>query len=346
MTATVAPETLSEVQEILLGAVADGISVGFVGSGSTRPIGARHTDILVSSQRIGGVVDYEPDDMTVVLRAGTNLAELEQLLSERSLTAVLPETASERTIGGVVATGASGYSRLRYGPTRDRVLGVTAVTGYGKVVNGGGRLVKNVTGYDLSRLLTGSFGALGFIGEVCVKLIPDAEEKRTVAVESGAESLADVYRPVAVLETESASHVYVEGGAGSTDSIVRSLGGASVRGHVWPDTFDDPYVVSVRVAPGSIAVAVDVVRDSGASRFVAQHGVGVIDAGYDAMTVDALANLRSEIAGVVAVTRWREDEPQPDRWGFVPGAAAIQRRMIDLFDPAGVLNAGLLPGGE
>jgi glycolate oxidase FAD binding subunit len=345
VTTTVAPGSLNEAQQILLGAIADDASVGFVGSGSARPIGTRPTDVLISSERLVGVVDYEPDDMTVVVRSGMTVAELGQLLSDRSLSAFFPETAPERTIGGVIATGTSGYSRLRYGPTRDRILGMAVVTGYGKVIHGGGRLVKNVTGYDLPRLVTGSFGAMGFIGEVCLKLIPDVGEKRTVVVESAAESLADVYRPVAVLETESGSSVYIEGAAGSIDAVAGSLGGSFDDGHAWPDPFDDPFVVSVRVAPRNLAAAVDAVRNAGATRFVAQHGVGIVDAGFDSMAMEALVSLRSEVPGVVVVTHWPERGAQPDRWGFAPSATAIQQRMIDLFDPAGVLNAGQLPGG-
>jgi FAD/FMN-containing dehydrogenase len=339
---TLAPDSLNEVQQILLGSIADGVSVGFVGSGSARPIGTRPTDVVISSQHLGGIVDYEPDDMTVGVRSGTTLDALGQLLSDRSLSAFLPETAPERTIGGVIATGASGYSRLRYGPTRDRVLGMSVVTGYGKVVNGGGRLVKNVTGYDLPRLVTGSFGALGFIGEVCLKLIPDAGEKRTLVVESAAESFADMYRPVAVLETEAGSYAYTEGAVGWMDAVAGSFD----DGHVWPDALDDPYVVSARVAPRDLAATVGTVRNAGVNRFVAQHGVGIIDAGFGSMTVDSLASLRAEVPGLVVATRWPEHKPQPDRWGFKPSAAGIQRRMIDLFDPAGVLNAGQLPGGE
>ncbi len=226
------------------------------------------------------------------------------------------------------------------------MLGMAVVTGYGKVVNGGGRLVKNVTGYDLPRLVTGSFGALGFIGEVCLKLIPDAGEKRTVMVESAAESISGVYRPVAVLQTESGSSVYIEGAAGSMAAAARSLGRSFGDGHVWPDPLVDPYVVSARVAPRDLAATVGTARNAGVNRYIAQHGVGVIDAGFDSMTVEALESFRNEVPGVLAVSRWPEHEQQPDRWGFVPSAAAIQQRMVDLFDPAGVLNLGQLPGGE
>ncbi|NIR39303.1 MAG: FAD-binding protein, partial [Gemmatimonadetes bacterium] len=92
------------------------------------------------------VVDWQPDDLTVVVEAGVTVGTLESMLAERGQTALLPEWGPEATVGGVVAAGISGYRRARLGPTRDRVLEVTIVTGDGRVVRGGGRVVKNVSG--------------------------------------------------------------------------------------------------------------------------------------------------------------------------------------------------------
>ncbi|NIV25710.1 MAG: FAD-binding protein, partial [Gemmatimonadetes bacterium] len=91
---------------------------------------------------------------------------------ERGQTAVLPETPGSGTVGGAIASGASAWRRLRYGPIRDRVLETVMATGDGRVVKAGGRLVKNVTGFDIPRLATGSYGSLGVIGQVCLKLWP------------------------------------------------------------------------------------------------------------------------------------------------------------------------------
>ncbi|MGI9584770.1 MAG: FAD-binding oxidoreductase [Acidimicrobiia bacterium] len=344
MTKVIAPDSLDEVQEVIRDAAHDGATVAFAGSGSTRSTGKRPADVVISSSGMRGAVVYEPDDMTVVLRPGTTLFELSEILAERSLTAVLPETTPERTIGGVIAAGSSGYSRLRQGPTRDRVLGMTLVTGYGDVVHGGGRVVKNVTGYDLPRMATGSRGTLGFIGEVCLKLLPEPAEKRTVAFSQASDAVTAAYRPLAVLETESDSRVYVEGTEASIASVLAPMSGKASPGHAWPAPLDDPYVLSIRVSPRNLAAAIDAVRQAGAARFVAQHGVGVVDAGFASFSIEGLERLRTAVHGAVVVTQWPVGGFQPEAWGFVPDAAATQRRMIDLFDPSGVLDLGQLPG--
>ena len=346
MTTLRAPGSLHEVQQTLRDAAHDGATVAFAGSGSTRFTGKQQPDIVVSSEGLAGVIDYEPDDMTVVLRPGTTLVELTEVLVERSLSAVLPEDTPARTVGGVIATGSSGYSRLRYGPTRDRVLGTTLVTGYGEIVHGGGRLVKNVTGYDLPRMATGSYGSIGFIGDVCLKLLPEPTEKRTVTVPHASESLAAAYRPVAVLDTEAGTRVYLEGRTESIDSVVASVGDNASIGHDWPEPIADPYVVSVRVSPRNIASAIAAVRQAGAARFVAQHGVGMVDAGFVSLSIEGVDRLRAEVDGAVVVARWPASGSQPEPWGFIPSAVATQRRMLDLFDPSGDQNLRQLPGGS
>ena len=175
------PVTIDEVQELIADARQSSDPLWFQGSG-TVPAPDGHT--VVISGALKGVVDYKPDDLTIVVRAGTTLGELDAVLSEHGHSAILPETAPDRTVGGVVASGTSGYRRLRYGPTRDRVIGVTIVTGYGEIVRGGGQLVKNVTGYDMPRLMTGSNGALGFIAEIsaarrrCLRTFLGASDSR------------------------------------------------------------------------------------------------------------------------------------------------------------------------
>ncbi len=348
MTDTLAPDSLDAVEQIIRDAAREGRAVTFAGSGSTAVAdGAAAPEIVVSSENLTGVVSYEPDDMTLVVRPGTTLREVDAVLSKRALSAVFPEQSPDRTVGGVVATGAAGYRRLRYGPTRDRVLGVSLVTGYGKQISGGGRLVKNVTGYDLPRLVTGSYGSLGFIGEVCVKLLPDPPEARTVPVRDIRDAIADVYRPVAALETEAGSFVYLSGTDRSLQPTLDALGARGTGGFVWPDPMGDPYLVSVRVPPREVSTAIGVVRGIGASRFVGQHGVGVVEAGFGSLTDHDLSDLRTatrETGGVVVVLRWQG--PVTDRWGHVPRAVGIQTRLRNLFDPAGILDHGQLPGGE
>lgn len=310
-----------------------------MGSGSAPPP-SDHT--VVSTERLTGIVAYRPDDLTIVVRAGTTLAELDDVLGEHGHTAVLPETASNRTVGGVVACGTSGYRRHRYGPTRDRVIGVTVVTGYGEVVRAGGQLVKNVTGYDISRLVTGSYGALGLIADISFKLWPEDSVPRTMSVEDPASVRRELYQPIAALETESDGLVYVS--REHPQSFVRSTS----EGFNWPDMIDESVVAAVNVPSRLVSEAVSHVRDTGATRFVAQHGVGVVDVGWSEIGEQQIVGLRTwaeSVGGSLVIQRHGPLSGTLSRWGRAPGSVDIQRRLKELFDPDRVCNPGVLPGG-
>lgn len=333
------PSSIAEVASLIGDARKNGQSLWFAGSGSISTPGG-HT--VVSTELLTGIVDYRPDDLTVVVRAGTTLGELDDILGEHRQTAVLPETAPNRTVGGVIAAGASGYRRRRYGPTRDRVIGATIVTGYGEVVHAGGQLVKNVTGYDIPRLVTGSHGALGFIAEISLKLWPDDSIPRTLSAVDPAVLGSQLYQPTAALETESGGFVYV--------SHVQHppLDWSVSEGFDWPDPIDEPVVVSANVPPRLVVEAVSHVRDIGATRFIAQHGVGVVDVGWKEIDEARIVGLRkwAELCGGSLVIRRRGPlDGSLSRWGRTPGSVDIQLRLKELFDPDRVCNPGVLPGG-
>lgn len=164
----------------------------------TRP--PERTDLVCTSRRTRGLVSYEPGEGTVSVRAGTPWNELERAVAEGGH-ALLPDVARGSgpgpTVGGVVAAGQSGWDRLRHGPVRDHVLGTRVLTGSGQIAKSGGRLVKNVTGYDLHRLHTGSFGTLGVLLEVSLRLAPAPE--RTVWCERRCEGRGPAFALVAPL---------------------------------------------------------------------------------------------------------------------------------------------------
>ena len=340
----VAPPLVTDVARVVEVAASHGASIVPVGSGSTLAYST--ADIALSTHRLAGIIDYQPDDLTVVVGAGTRLIDLEAELSERWHTAVLPERSPNRTVGGVVASGDSGYRRLKYGPTRDRVLEVTMATGYAEVVRGGGRLVKNVTGYDIPRLMTGSLGSLGIIASVCLKLWPAPSHRVTVGVEDPTSALLSVYKPVAVLESDAGSFVYLEGDEVTVSEQAATLSGTVSSGFAWPETYPTPVTVSLRVPARLVATGVRQFEHLDAEWYVAQHGVGVIEAG--------LANV--DIPPLDRVRRWAESHGGSlvlmgpglssfGRWGAPPSSLAIQRRMKNLFDPSGVCHPGVLPGG-
>jgi len=336
---TVAPGSVAEVADLIADARHTKTPLWFQGSGTVHaPTG--HT--VLSTERLTGVVDYKPDDLTVVVRTGTTLAELEEVLAEHRQSAVLPETVPGRTVGGVVASGTSAYSRLRYGPTRDRVIGVTLVTGYGEVVHAGGQLVKNVTGYDIPRLVTGSHGALGFVAEISLKLWPSTMEPVTLRVDDPAAVRRETYQPISVLETEVGGSVYVSGPV--TSDHIESV----AEGYVWPETLNNQVSVALNVPANLVGQAIGRARDLGAARFVAQHGVGVVDIGWDAVTDIEIHDLRTwaeSVGGSIVVHKRGPLADSVSRWGEPPAGMGIQTRLKDLFDPDRVCNPGVLPGG-
>jgi glycolate oxidase FAD binding subunit len=207
-------------------------------------------------------------------------------------------------------------------------------------VHAGGQLVKNVTGYDIPRLVTGSHGALGFIGEISLKLWPVPSAPRTLRVEDAGLARTQVYQPTAALETEDGGFLYSLG-TGVPE-------GSAVQGFAWPEALDQQVVVAVNVPARLVDEGTGRVRDLGARSFVAQHGVGVIDVGWDTVDESGVLGLRawaeSHGGSLVVHSRGSLDDAV-SRWGAAPGTVAIQRRLKALFDPDRVCNPGVLPGG-
>ncbi len=345
----VAPRSVDEAAAILAIASRHGLSVLVWGGGTHQGYGHPvRSDVVLLTTEMRRVVEWLPDDLTVLVDAGVPVAELTRMLDERSQTPVLPEHPGDATVGGVVAAGISGWGRLRYGPVRDRVLQVVIVTGDGRVVTGGGRVVKNVTGYDLPRLATGSLGSLGVIATVCLKLWPRPSFAASIAVSDPVEALAKAYRPLAVLETDAGSWVYLTGTEAEVVAQARALGGAAEEGLGWPDPLDDPGVVVVRVPPRLTPEAVRRVRSiDGGVRFRAAHGVGEVRVGLvsgDGGPVAVLRRWAESHEGSVVLER-AADGWTLDPWGAPPGSVDLQAKVKAAFDPAGVVNPGRLPGG-
>lgn len=172
------PRDRDEVLEILRAAARDKFAVVPVGGNTSprlgTPDGAPYC--LLSLEYLDRVVAYEPDDQTLTVEAGHSVAAARELCLPQGLfLAFDPPDPDRATVGGVVAAATEGAFAAKYGPVRDQILGVVAATGDGKLAKAGGRVVKNVTGYDLCRLYTGSRGSLAVLLELTVRLRPIAE---------------------------------------------------------------------------------------------------------------------------------------------------------------------------
>ena len=346
---SVAPHSIEEAAEIMRGATDHKQRVLIWGGGTHQGHGYTvDADIVLSTHRLGRVIDWVPDDLTVVAEAGVKVADLEALLAEKGQTAVLPETPGNATVGGTIASGVSGWRRLRYGPTRDRVLETVLATGDGRVVRAGGRLVKNVTGYDLPRLAAGSYGSLGVIAQVCLKLWPRGTRFAGVPVGDAGEARRVAFRPLAIIETDTGVMAYFAGTREEIDAQATALGGGAVDDPRWPRSLDSPWRITLRVPAGLVSDAVARVRRVAGTRFRAAHGVGEVVVGFAALPdawIDSTRAWAEENGGALVITSRPVNGAGPDPWGTPPASLSLQRKVKAAFDPLGISNPGRLPGG-
>lgn len=224
MTDTLKPRDAKEVEAAIAWAVGNGKSLEIVGQGSKRALGRpSQTDATLDLSALAGVTLYEPEELVLSAKAGTPIAEIEALLASRGqalafepmdLGPLLGGTPGAGTIGGVLAANLSGPRRIKAGAARDHTLGFSAVSGRGETFKSGGRVVKNVTGYDLSKLMAGSFGTLAAMTDVTVKTLPRAETEATVLVLG-----LDEARAVAAMAAAMGSSCDVSGAAHLPEKI-------------------------------------------------------------------------------------------------------------------------------
>jgi glycolate oxidase FAD binding subunit len=181
----VEPGSIEEISDLMKLAAREGLAVAPRGSGTKTHIGdpPRQLDLIVSTARMNEVLEHTPGDQIVRLQAGVKLEDLQEYVSGSDQMLAIDPPESDSTIGGIVAANSSGPRRYRYGTIRDLIIGITVVLHDGTVAKAGGKVVKNVAGYDLSKLFTGSLGTLGVIATANFRLHPRPKASRTVAVE-------------------------------------------------------------------------------------------------------------------------------------------------------------------
>lgn len=265
-----------------------------------------------------GVVHHEPAEMVVRVNAGTTVAELQESVGQAGQWVPLEASEPQRaTVGGLLAVGRAGYRRLRYGPVRDALLEARFVTADGSLAKAGGPLVKNVTGFDVCRLLVGSLGTLGLFGEVVLRCLPVPQVARWWVSRSANpfDTWAALYRPSAVLWDGASTWAGLEGEA---VEVVHQA--ASVLGSGWEEVARPPSAPG----PHRRSVPPAALRKLGgappAGEWMAEIGVGVVHADDAAM--------RGPLAAL---------GPAP---AVAPEVRALHRELKVRFDPAGRLNPG------
>jgi glycolate oxidase FAD binding subunit len=225
------PASSEEAAGALASASADGLGVRFQGGGTKlswgRPVS--DCDLVISTGELDRIVEHNVGDLTAVLDAGVPLASAQEAFAEEGqMLALDPPEVDGATIGGVVATGESGPLRHRFGAIRDLVIGIRAALPDGTVVQSGGKVIKNVAGYDLGKLFSGSFGALGMIVEVSLRLHPKPLQTATAVLRAGDPgALARAAMALSHSQLEQlALDVAWEDGAGA---VMARFGGARAR---------------------------------------------------------------------------------------------------------------------
>ncbi|EIF31235.1 FAD/FMN-dependent dehydrogenase [Burkholderia sp. Ch1-1] len=322
-----------------------GDSKAFLG----RPV--QGTPIDTRSHR--GVVSYDPTELVITARAGTPLAELTATLDAagQMLPCEPPAFGGAATVGGMVAAGLAGPRRPWSGSVRDFVLGCRVITGEAKHLRFGGEVMKNVAGYDVSRLLAGSFGCLGLITEVSLKVLPKPRALSCLTVDlEAAEALRELSAwrravlPIsAACHVDGRLHVRLEGGVGSVASAVDRIGGAELDPCFWDDLrehrlafFDDPrplWRLSLPNASPLTALPGDTLLDwAGAQRWLKSTA--------PAATIRQIAHA----AGGHATCFTPETDAEP----FTPLPPTLLRFHQQLkrqLDPRGLFNPGRLYAG-
>lgn len=351
--------------------------------GGTRPVGHPVAGEVLSTSGLSGITLYEPGALTIVAKAGTPLSAIEaELAKENQMLAFEPMdhrallgTSGDPTIGGVVAGNVSGPRRVQAGACRDFLLGVRFVDGAGAVIKNGGRVMKNVTGYDLVKLMAGAHGTLGVLSEVSFKVLPrpqavsvllltglsveDAVKAMSSALTSPFDVTGAAHVPVG-LDGAPVTMIRVEGFEESTKyranqlaERLASFGPAEIEqrlagpestkaGWEWvrdvqtfADTDEDVWRFSLRASE-----APALIQRLGDARVLLDWGGGLVWA-----ACAAGRDLRAEASQGHATLVRASDETKAKRSVFHPEAAPLAKLAADLrakFDPRGILNPGLM----
>jgi glycolate oxidase FAD binding subunit len=342
-----------ELTERVQAAAAARTPLAILGSGSKGFYGRTLSAAPLAVSAHAGVVDYDPQELVLTARSGTRLAEIEALLGTAGqyLPFEPPHFGPAATFGGTIACGLAGPARASAGPMRDFVLGVRVLTGTGALLSFGGRVMKNVAGYDVTRLMVGALGTLGVLLEISVKVLPRAPGELTLTYEMDAARAMTRMNDWALTPLPVSATAWVDGRLyvrlqGSQAALIearRRMGGETLAAadELWRSikehthSFFDGAADLWRVSVPSESALFDLpgrtlIEWAGAQRWVVPR--------------DAAADLQGRCAASGGfATRFRAHNGSTDIFAPLPAALlSVHRELKRTFDPEAILNPGRL----
>ena len=349
----VEPHSAEEAAEILRAANEDGASVIPRGGGTKSDWGnpPKRTDVMLSTVNLNRVIEHAWADLTVTVEAGCTIAELQRTLAQHGQRlAVDPLWPEKATVGGVLSTNDTGTLRLRYGGLRDLVIGVTLALADGTLARSGGKVVKNVAGYDLSKLVTGAFGTLGVITSATFRLHP--LPKHTHTVTAAVPDLAAMQHLLSkILDAQlvpAAVQVRVGAGAPQIDVLFEGTeegiyAQVDRLREMTPLTENHAEVFQRLDAGAKISVLPARIAET----LEGLDGYAVVEAtGLGWVQSHHLSQMREKIESMGGSLVLMRPYNSLDAWGATAGGDALplMRAIKQRFDPRGILNPGVFVG--
>jgi len=350
----VEPQSAEEAAEILRCANEDGASVIPRGGGTKSDWGnpPRRTAVMLSTANLNRVIEHAWADLTVTVEAGCTIAELQRTLAQHGQRlAVDPLWPEKATVGGVLSTNDTGVLRLRYGGLRDLIIGVTLALADGTLAKSGGKVVKNVAGYDLSKLVTGAFGTLGVITGATFRLHP--LPKHTHTVTAAVPDLGAMQQLLnKILDAQlvpAAVQVRVGAGAPQIDVLFEGTeegiyAQVDRLREMTPFTENDAEVFQRLDAGAKISVLPARIAET----LEGLDGYAVVEAtGIGWVQSPHLPQMREKIEGMGGSLVLLRPITGLDAWGNTAGGDALplMHAIKQRFDPRGILNPGVFVGG-
>jgi glycolate dehydrogenase FAD-binding subunit len=380
-------EPASEQQLAAALRLADNANLAVIPRGGGMKLGwgnpPQRADLVLSVARLDKILEHPWADLTVSVEAGCSIQKLQTALAQHgqrlAFDSLWPETA---TIGGALSTNDSGSLRLRFGPLRDLIIGVTIALADGTLASSGGKVVKNVAGYDLPKLVTGAFGTLGVITRATFRVHPLPHNTKTLSVTVA--NLDGMQRLLLAVQDSQLAHIALqarisqnadpcvdilfegtEEGIAAQESQFRNLARPAAVSEAAPgvwnssrelwDTSDTAAFAKITALPAAIAGTIGLVQRIAAARnarwklIMQVFGVGTLR--LDGAPPDlhaVLSELRAELerdGASLTVLRRPDGMPPLDAWGNPGDALPLMRAVKNQFDPRGTLNPGRFVGG-